>query len=179
MKIKEIKIDSISPAAYNPRKMAPDAFERLVKNIQEFGLVDPLIVNADMTLIGGHQRLRALHRLGWSEAPCVVLDLDKTRERLLNIALNRISGEFESSKLKDLLIEISDEGGDLALSGMPQVDLEKLLIPPAPPELKEWDLSESYEPFWIVVRGPVGSYHRVREALSALDLGECVVESSL
>ncbi len=58
--------------------------------IEEFGFADPLVVNSDMTIIGGHQRLTVAQDLGYTEVPCAVVDIDKVREKALNIALNKI-----------------------------------------------------------------------------------------
>ncbi len=131
-----------------------------------------------MTLIGGHQRLKALNSLGWKTAPCVVLDLSKDKERLLNIAMNKIGGEFDKGRLKDLLLDLDDSGADLSLAGLEDVELEKLLLPPEPAEIKTWNLEETYEPFWITIRGPLESLPDIKKALSAADLGACRVEAS-
>jgi ParB-like chromosome segregation protein Spo0J len=179
MEIRQIPLPDIRPADYNPRKIDQVTLDRLVANIREFGLVDPLIVNRDMTLVGGHQRLKALNALGWKEAPCVVLDLSKEKERLLNIALNKISGEFDKVQLKDLLLEIDQEGGNLALSGFEDLELEKLLLPPDPPEVKQWELGDVYEPFWIVVRGPISECHKVRRAIEESGAENLTVEGGL
>jgi hypothetical protein len=56
-----------------------------------------------MTVIGGHQRIKVLKDLGYQEVECVVVDLSKDEEKALNIALNKISGEWDEEKLADLL----------------------------------------------------------------------------
>ena len=63
-------------------------------SIQEFGYCEPVIVNADMTIIGGHQRVTVLKDLGYTEIECIVISIDKTKEKALNIALNKITGEW-------------------------------------------------------------------------------------
>ena len=100
MKIKEIEI---SKKQYNDLK----------KSIQEFGLVDPIIVNKDMTVIGGHQRLKVCQSLtGFDKIPCVVLDLTKEKERELNIRLNKSGGEFDMDALANYfdVDELTDWG---------------------------------------------------------------------
>ena len=96
MNIQLINIEKLKPAEYNPRKdLQPEDEEwrKIQRSIEEFGYIDPIIVNSDMTVIGGHQRLKVLKDLGYTEIECNVVDLDKTREKALNIALNKISGE--------------------------------------------------------------------------------------
>ena len=78
VEFKKIKIEDLIPASYNPRKaLKPgDAeYEKIKKSIAEFGYVDPVIVNDDMTVIGGHQRLTVLKDLGFVEIDCVVVSV--------------------------------------------------------------------------------------------------------
>jgi DNA modification methylase len=101
MKIERILINKLKPATYNPRQISTKQYKDLEESIDKFGLVDPIIVNKDMTIIGGHQRYKI-----WSEKakqssidditiPCVVLELNKEEERELNIRLNKSGGEWD------------------------------------------------------------------------------------
>ena len=113
MKIKEIEISKLKPAEYNPRQISKKQYNDLKKSIQEFGLVDPIIVNKDMTVIGGHQRLKVCQSLtGFDKIPCVVLDLIKEKERELNIRLNKSGGEFDMDALANYfdVDELTDWG---------------------------------------------------------------------
>lgn len=130
MNTKTMKLSELNPAEYNPRvKLEPGMpdFEKLKRSIQEFGYVDPIIVNADGTIIGGHQRFFVLKDLGWEKVECVVVDLSKDREKALNIALNKVSGEWDEDKLKDLLIELDAEQFDLSLTGFDEAELHDIL----------------------------------------------------
>ena len=95
MKIEEIEISKLKPATYNPRQISTKQYNDLKKSIERFGLVDPIIVNKDNTVIGGHQRLKIIKSLGEKTIGCIVLDLNKEQERELNIRLNKNSGEFD------------------------------------------------------------------------------------
>ena len=58
--LKMLPVSVLKPAAYNPRKKLKPGdkeYEKIKNSITEFGFADPLVVNADMTIIGGHQRL--------------------------------------------------------------------------------------------------------------------------
>lgn len=67
MKIEKIKIEKLKPAEYNPRKdLKPEdeEYQKIKKSITEFGYVAPIIVNSNMTVIGGHQRFKDIKRIG-------------------------------------------------------------------------------------------------------------------
>jgi ParB-like chromosome segregation protein Spo0J len=95
MKIENIKSSKLKPATYNPRQISTKQFKDLSKSIATFGLVDPIIVNKDYTVIGGHQRLKVLNEMQTDTIPCVVLDLSKEKERELNVRLNKNTGDFD------------------------------------------------------------------------------------
>jgi DNA modification methylase len=95
MKVKKIEINKLKPASYNPRQITTKQYNDLKESIKKFDLVDPIIINKDMTVIGGHQRLKVCKDLKHTEIDCVVLDLTKEEERELNIRLNKSGGEFD------------------------------------------------------------------------------------
>jgi ParB-like chromosome segregation protein Spo0J len=103
--------------------------DALTRSIQEFGVVDPVIVRrADRTVVGGHQRLRAARRLGLDRVPVVFVDLSVERARLLNLALNRISGEWDEELLARLLADLEEAPAvDLSLSGFGEDEIDGLL----------------------------------------------------
>lgn len=125
MNISNIPVGNLNPAAYNPRKISRQMLKSLKATIKEFGMVDPLIVNKDMTIIGGHQRFKACLELGFTEMPCVVLDLTKSKEKALNLALNKITGEWNRPKLEKLLREIEEI--DIELTGFDEQEIAKLI----------------------------------------------------
>lgn len=66
--LKMLPVSVLKPAAYNPRKKLKPGdkeYEKIKNSITEFGFADPLVVNADMTIIGGHQRLTVAMELGY------------------------------------------------------------------------------------------------------------------
>ena len=95
MKIEKIKINKLKPAAYNPRQITTKQYKDLKSSVEKFGLVDPIVVNKDFTIIGGHQRYKICKELKHKEIDCVVLDLSKEEERELNIRLNKNTGDFD------------------------------------------------------------------------------------
>ena len=119
MDFRKIAIEQLIPAEYNPRKKLQSGdkeYEKIKNSIQEFGFAEPIIVNSDMTIIGGHQRYSVLKDLGYTEVECVVLEVDKTKEKALNIALNKISGEWDFEQLSKLLDDLQKEDYSVELS---------------------------------------------------------------
>ena len=108
MKMETRSLASLRPAEYNPRvqlQPADPEYQNIKRSIETFGYVDPIIVNQDGTIIGGHQRYNVMKDLGYTEAQVVVVDLDKNNEKALNIALNKITGEWDAGfKLAECLI---------------------------------------------------------------------------
>ena len=130
MKIQKINIEKLKAAEYNPRKdLKPEdeEYQKIKKSILEFGYVAPIIVNSDMTVIGGHQRLKVLKELGYTEIECNIVDLDKTKEKALNIALNKISGEWDNAKLEELLAELKNEDIDMDITGFSFDEVDNIL----------------------------------------------------
>lgn len=123
-------IGDLNPAEYNPRKTlrpGDEEYESLKKSIQTFGYVDPIIVNHDGTVIGGHQRLNVLIDLGYSEVDVAVVNLSKSDEKALNVALNKISGEWDDEKLAALFLELQAEDYDTDSTGFNGDEISNLL----------------------------------------------------
>ena len=124
-------IATLNPAAYNPRKdLQPgDAeFERLRSSIEKFGYVDPVIINKDGTVIGGHQRLKVLGLLGYEDVDCAVVDLSKDDEKALNIALNKIAGDWDEEKLADIFRDLKAEDYDLSSTGFGEDEVNEIIL---------------------------------------------------
>ena len=113
MNIQKISAARLNPAAYNPRKdLKPGdkEYEKLKRSIAEFGYVEPVIWNSHTgSVVGGHQRLMVLLDLGYTEIDSVVVDLDPQREKALNIALNKIQGDWDEGKLASLMADFDAE----------------------------------------------------------------------
>jgi len=140
MNIQSIPVDQINHAPYNPRKnLKPgDAeYEKLKRSIEEFGYVEPVIWNQQTgNIVGGHQRFKVLVRMGEKDIDCVVVDLDPDKEKALNIALNKIGGDWDVPLLTDLLKDLDAGGFDLSLTGFDLPDLNKMF---GVPDTKEDD----------------------------------------
>lgn len=144
------KISDLNPAEYNPRvDLVPGEkdYEDLKRSILEFGYIDPIIVNKDGTIIGGHQRYKILLDLGYKEIDVVELDVTKDKEKALNIALNKISGDWDNEKLKNILKELDLGDFDITLTGFTHNELDDLIAEIEIPEIAEdddFDVDEQY-----------------------------------
>lgn len=148
MEIEHIKITDLKPAEYNPRRISDEDYQKLKNSISTFGLVDPIIVNLkNMHIVGGHQRYDVLldeHMLDndfLAELPMIRLGdvgfvftdtelsiRDDDHEKALNLALNKISGEWDELKLQPLLEELELSPIDIQLTGFSEPELEELNI---------------------------------------------------
>jgi len=130
MQIETRKLADLRPAEYNPRKkLAPGdpEYEKIARSIEDFGYCDPIIINKDGTIIGGHQRTQVLLDMGAETADVVVVDLDKDREKALNIALNKIGGEWDMQKLRDALGDLTLSKLDVNTTGYSDDELQVVL----------------------------------------------------
>jgi DNA modification methylase len=130
MEFIKLKIDQLVHAEYNMRKdlkAGDPEFEKIKNSVFEFGYVEPIIVNKDYTIVGGHQRCKVLKALGYEEVDCVIIDVDKTKEKALNIALNKISGEWDFDALAGLLEELKTDDYNIELTGFDFSEAEKLM----------------------------------------------------
>ena len=137
-------LQDLKPAEYNPRKALTHddvEYQKIKRSIETFGYVDPIIINKDGTIIGGHQRCTVLSDLGYTEIEVVVVDLNKNDEKALNVALNKITGEWDELKLRDLLVELDLGDYDISVTGFDNQDLEELI------ELTEFEPEASDDGF--------------------------------
>lgn len=131
MEIRKIEVSKLNPAEYNPRvqlKPGDKEYEKLKRSINEFGFVEPIIWNKRSgNVVGGHQRLSVLKDLGYTEVECVIVDLDDNKEKALNIALNKIQGDWDNDKLADLLSELDASAFDVSMTGFDLAEVDELL----------------------------------------------------
>ena len=130
MQIEKKNVSQLLPADYNPRKdLKPGdkEYEKLKRSIEQFGYVEPVIWNATTSrVVGGHQRLKVLIDMGITEVECVIVEMDEEKEKALNVALNKISGEWDNDKLALLIADLQGTDFDVSLTGFEPEELEDL-----------------------------------------------------
>nr|DAF07663.1 MAG TPA: adenine specific DNA methyltransferase [Bacteriophage sp.] len=149
MKIEKIKIEKLNPAEYNPRKdLKPGdpEYEKLKNSILTFGYVEPVLWNKRTgNIIGGHQRYKVLVELGEKEIDCVVVDMDSENEKALNIALNKVSGDWDKDKLMLLIEDLQGVDFDVSLTGFDSAELDDLFKDSLKDNIKEDDFDVEEE----------------------------------
>lgn len=132
----KIKTKNIKASKYNPRKINDDDLKKLMKSIDNFGFVDPIIINLkNNQIVGGHQRFKVIKQnnieelnlvklgdIGWAFPETKLEIKDETQEKALNIALNKIQGEWNNSKLEDILVELNTNDFDIELTGFDEIE---------------------------------------------------------
>jgi hypothetical protein len=141
MKVEFIDPVLLIPSEYNPREITKEEFEKLKNSIKEFGFVENATINKKNEIIGGHMRVKAAIELGIKEVPCIRVDLPKNKEKILNLALNKISGKWDNEKLSQLITElIIDE--NIGLSGFEEYELSLYNNGPDISEVSEKDFED-------------------------------------
>ena len=100
LNIKEIAVNKLKSAGYNPRTFTDNQFNDLCKSLERFGMVEPVIVNSASNrkniIIGGHFRLMVAKKLGFKKVPVIYLNIPNIeKEKELNIRLNKNVGEWD------------------------------------------------------------------------------------
>lgn len=149
MQWKTLSVDALRPAEYNPRKKlkaGDKEYEKIKNSIQEFGYVEPIIVNYDMTVIGGHQRLTVLKDLGYTEVQCVEVHIeDENKVKALNIALNKITGAWNEQLLADLIVDLQAANFNTDFTGFEAPEIEQLFSKVHNKDIKEDDFDVEAE----------------------------------
>jgi len=183
LKLTQVPIGKLKPAAYNPRHFSDEEMDSLVRSLREFGMVDPIIANKDGTVIGGHQRLKAARLAGIETVPVVYVNLPKAKQKALNLALNRIGGEWDEAKLRSLLEELAGTDVDLELTGFSVDELDWLNDRGEPwsieDALTELDMKDAVaQPIWVVIRAPAERADEITQALAGMDLPDVSIQTS-
>jgi ParB/Sulfiredoxin domain len=110
--IKELPLEALRPAQWNANVVPPATLKKIGASIEDFGVVENLVVRPHpyepgaFEVISGNHRLELYRRRGMETAPCYVVELDDARARLLAQTLNRTRGEDDPQKKAQLLEEV-------------------------------------------------------------------------
>ncbi|QDP63900.1 MAG: putative ParB [Prokaryotic dsDNA virus sp.] len=140
---------TLQAADYNPRQITAAQYDALKFSLEKFGFVQPVVINNRTgRVVGGHQRIKAAIDIGITSVPTVTLDLDNHDEKALNLALNRVGGDWDDRLLTKMLADLGSEGWDLADLGFDDTELDRLLnattTEPEPGSITDIEYEESY-----------------------------------
>jgi len=116
MKVIDLPIAQLKEAPWNTNQMDAQVEFRLKESIRRFGIVSNMVVrkldDGNFEVLSGNHRLRVLVEMGFTTAPCVIIEVDDAHARLLAQALNRIHGEddlgLRAEALKQILTDIPE-----------------------------------------------------------------------
>jgi DNA modification methylase len=161
MIIRKVQVTDINPAEYNPRKdLKPGdpAYEKLKRSMTEFGYVEPIIWNEETgNIVGGHQRYKVLVAEGHTEVECVIVKMSAEREKALNVALNKVTGDWEYEALADLIKDLEAQDFDVTLTGFDAAEIEDLFsqVHDKDAEDDDYDVNKALEEAAFVKPGDV------------------------
>lgn len=175
-----MEISKLNPAKYNPRKdLKPgdSEYEKLKRSMEQFGYVEPIIWNKNTgNVIGGHQRLKVLVDMGLNEVDCVVVEMNLEQEKALNIALNKINGDWDNNKLAMLISDLKGSDFDVSLTGFEEAEIADLFAKVGEKDIKDddFDMTAALEKASFVKRGDIWTVGRHRlmcgDATNAADV---------
>lgn len=130
MEIHKVPINTLTSPDWNPRQITEEELTKLETSLKEFGYIEPIIVNdVNNHIVGGNQRCKALKQLGYEEVDVVYVHIeDLAKEKACNVALNKISGDWDNDKLQVVLEEIELSPIDISLTGFDEIELTEMEI---------------------------------------------------
>ena len=143
----EVDIKKLKYCPWNPRKISPAELDKLKNSIREFGQVQTLVIDENNIVLGGNQRLKALREMNYSGNIKVIrlTGYSDAEKKAINLALNKISGDWNNTLLTGLLQDIKLSGMDLELSGFTVPDLQELNITFEDLDLKKLYTEANYD----------------------------------
>lgn len=177
MQIEQIPINELTPYTRNSRTHSAAQVDQIAASITEFGFCNPVLIDAQGEIIAGHGRVMAAKQLNIEQIPCIRLGhLTDAQKRAYVIADNKLAENagWNEELLALELQELSELDFDLELigfDGKPEKQKKET-------QIDDWDLTDCYEPFWLVVRGPIEHMQEVHEAIKQLEIEKLEIEVS-
>jgi len=120
--IRSIPLEKLIAHPDNPNRMSKANLAKLVRNIEQTGRYEPITVRPHpqrkgcFQIINGEHRCKALAKLGYKTADCIVWDIDDKQTDILLATLNRLGGSDNLDKKIGLLKHLNKrmESAELA-----------------------------------------------------------------
>ncbi len=114
LKLEWTNPQELLPDLENPRRISEETLDNLKESLVQYGFIQPVIYNKRTNqIVGGHQRVKAAVKEGLTEIPVIYVNWSKKKQKSANLALNRISGEWDYLKLEDYIQSIDLEEKDI------------------------------------------------------------------
>ena len=126
-KYENVNIDKLKPYENNARTHSPEQVDKIVRSIEEFGFINPVLIDGDYGIIAGHGRVLASKKMGMTEVPCLFIeDLTEAQKRAYILADNKLAldGGWDETLLKIELTELQEMDFDITLTGFELEDIE-------------------------------------------------------
>ena len=165
MNVIEKQISSLLPYARNAKLHNDTQIVKIAESIQAFGFTNPVLIDRENNIIAGHGRVLAAEKLAMSAVPCIILDhLNGDQVKAYRLADNRLQelgGGWDEAMVKELLIEIHQDGTlEVELTGFDldqgEVKLKPVSVRP-PPSLA-----------WVLIKIPLEKFGEVQPLLDQL-----------
>lgn len=139
MQLVKKKLSDIFPYENNPRKN-DKAVATVMESIRQCEYIAPIIIDEDGVILAGHTRYKALQKMGWTEAECIVkeglTEEQKRKYRLLDNKTNEVAG-WDYGMLEDELEGLDFEGFDFGFVVLDDVDIDDFFEDAGPAKEKE------------------------------------------
>lgn len=128
--IEEIPIDDLLPYAKNSRTHSPEQIAQIAASMVEFGWTNPVLIDANGTIVAGHGRVMAARKLKAETVPCIRLGhLTPAQARAYVIADNKLAlnAGWDEEMLKAELDLLKEEGFNLDMTGFSDDEINSIL----------------------------------------------------
>ena len=180
--IEQIATAELIPYARNARTHSDEQVAQIAASIREFGFCNPVLIDAENTIIAGHGRVLAAGRMKLETVPCLRLThLTDAQRRAYVIADNQIAlnGGWNQEMLDEELQALAYESFDTALLGFDDDELLKSLGMVEEPELKELTIREPPKMTWVLIGIPTTQFGDINEAVERIaGLESTIVETT-
>ena len=122
-----VPIDQLKPYKNNARTHSDKQVEKIARSIEEFGFINPVLIDSEYGIIAGHGRVLGAERLGMEEVPCLFIeDLTEEQKRAYILADNKLALDagWDYDLLKIELEELNDLDFDITLTGFDDLDFD-------------------------------------------------------
>ena len=121
-----VEISKLKPYKNNARTHSEEQVEKIAKSIEEFGFINPVLIDSEFGIIAGHGRVLGASKLGMTEVPCLFIeDLTEAQKRAYILADNKLALDagWDEEILKIELQALQDLDFDISLTGFDMADI--------------------------------------------------------